>query len=179
MNEEIKTTNPLSADSRATAGADATSEARAQAEGRSRPLPDDALIILPVRNVVMFPGAVFPLTVGRERSRAAAQESVRAERPLGVLLQTKPEIEEPGPDDLHWVGTSATVLRYVTTPDGSHHAIARGLRRFRVLQFLDGYPFTVARVQFIDDPEEVDAEIEGRAQFFQVSPGRIAPRTAL
>jgi len=164
MNEEIKTTNPLSADSRATAGADATSEARAQAEGRSRPLPDDALVILPVRNVVMFPGAVFPLTVGRERSRAAAQESVRAERPLGVLLQTKPEIEEPGPDDLHWVGTSATVLRYVTTPDGSHHAIARGLRRFRVLQFLDGYPFTVARVQFIDDPEEVDAEIEGRAR---------------
>ncbi len=164
MNEDTKTSNPLSADSRTTAGAEASSEARAPAEGRSRPLPDDALVILPVRNVVMFPGAVFPLTVGRERSRAAAQESVRAARPLGVLLQTKPEIEEPGPDDLHWVGTSATVLRYVTTPDGSHHAIARGLRRFRVLQFVDGYPFTVARVQFFDDPEEVDAEIEGRAR---------------
>ena len=164
MNEETKTTDPLSADSRTTVGADASPEARTPAESRPRPLPDDALIILPVRNVVMFPGAVFPLTVGRERSRAAAQESVRAERPLGVLLQTKPEIDEPGPDDLHWVGTSATVLRYVTTPDGSHHAIARGLRRFRVLQFLDGYPFTVARVQFIDDPEEVDAEIEGRAR---------------
>src|SRR5437868_3205907 len=51
----------------------------------SRPLPDDALVILPVRNVVMFPGAVFPLTVGRERSQAAVQEAVRLERPLGVL----------------------------------------------------------------------------------------------
>src|SRR3954452_17760185 len=78
----------------------------------SRPLPDDALVILPVRNVVMFPGAVYPLTVGRERSQAAVQEAVRLERPLGVLLQSKPEIETPSPEDLHWVGTSANVLRY-------------------------------------------------------------------
>ena len=91
--------------------------------------------------------------MGRERSRAAAQEAVRLERPLGVLLQSKPDVDEPGPDDLHWVGTSADVLRYVTAPDGAHHAICQGVRRFRVLQFLDGYPFTVARVQFIDDPE--------------------------
>ena len=130
----------------------------------ARPLPEDALIVLPMRNVVMFPGTVFPLTVGRDRSRAAVQESVRLERPIGVLLQSKPEVDEPGPDDLHWVGTSAGVLRYITTPDGTHHAIAKGLRRFRVLQFLDGYAFLVARVQYIDDPDVVDAEIEGRAR---------------
>ena len=81
-----------------------------------------------------------------------------------MLLQSKPDVEEPGAEDLHWVGTSANVLRYVTTPDGLHHAIARGLRRFRVLQFLDGWPFAVARVQFIDDPEDVDTEIEGRGR---------------
>ena len=162
MTEETKPTNPLSAEGRI--DADAPAAERARSDAAARPLPDDALIILPVRNVVMFPGAVFPLTVGRERSRAAAQEAVRSERPLGVLLQNKPEVEQPGPEDLHWVGTSAAVLRYVTTPDGSHHAIARGLRRFRVLQFLDGYPYPVARVQFIDDPEQVDAEIEGRAR---------------
>src|SRR5512146_3165527 len=161
--ETEKHPTPLSAESRS--GSDLPAcEVPARPEGTTRPLPDDALIILPVRNVVMFPGAVFPLTVGRERSRAAAQEAVRLERPLGVLLQNKPEIEEPGPNDLHWVGTSASVLRYITTPDGLHHAIARGLRRFRVLQFLDGYAYSAARVQFIDDPEEVDAEIEGRAR---------------
>ena len=95
---------------------------------------------MPVRNVVLFPGMVFPLTVGRERSRAAVQEAVRLQRPLGVLLQSKPEVEEPGPDDLHWVGTTASVLRYITAPDGSHHAICKGITRFRVLQFLEGLP---------------------------------------
>ncbi len=132
-------------------------------DAASRPLPDDALIILPLRNTVMFPGVVLPLTVGRERSLAAVQEAVRLERPLGVLLQSKPEVDEPTPDDVHWVGASAAVVRYITAPDGTHHAIARGLRRFRVLRFLDGWPYTVAQVQFVDDPETVGPEIEGRA----------------
>ncbi|HLW11228.1 MAG TPA: endopeptidase La [Casimicrobiaceae bacterium] len=161
--ETTNRNNPLSAESRTPDGTP-SAQAPSRPEAASRALPDDALIILPVRNVVMFPGAVFPITVGRERSRTAAQEAVRLERPIGVLLQSKPEVDEPGPDDLHWVGTSASVIRYITTPDGLHHAIARGLRRFRVLQFLDGYPFAVARVQFIDDPAEDDAEIEGRAR---------------
>ena len=129
-----------------------------------RPLPDDALIVLPVRNLVVFPATVLPIGIGRERSQAAVQEAVRLERPIGVLLQSKPDVDEPGPDDLHWVGTSAAVLRYVTAPDGGHHAVARGLRRFRVLQFLEGWPFTVVRVQYIDDPDRADPEIEGRAR---------------
>src|SRR5690242_2134157 len=161
MTEQTQT--PVAAEGRTATGA-TVAHAPSRGETLSRPLPDDALIILPVRNVVMFPGAVFPITVGRDRSRAAAQEAVRLERPLGVLLQSKPDVDEPGADDMHWVGTSASVLRYITTPDGLHHAIARGLRRFRVLQFLDGWPFTVARVQFIEETTEVDAEIEGRAR---------------
>ncbi len=165
MNKPTKSgsTDALSADAAAATEARVPANA-APAAGTPRPLPDDALIILPVRNVVMFPGAVFPLTVGRDRSRAAAQEAVRLERPIGVLLQSKPDVDEPRPEDMHWVGTSASVLRYITTPDGIHHAIAKGLRRFRVLQFLDGYPFAVARVQYLDDPENVDSEIEGRAR---------------
>ncbi|HLX27433.1 MAG TPA: endopeptidase La [Casimicrobiaceae bacterium] len=164
MNEKTNANPaPLSAEGRAPNDSP-PSQAPTRPEAATRPLPEDALIILPVRNVVMFPGAVFPITVGRDRSRAAAQEAVRLERPLGVLLQSKPDVEEPGPEDMHWVGTSATVLRYITTPDGLHHAIARGLRRFRVLQFLEGWPFAVARVQFIDDTTEIDAEIEGRAR---------------
>ena len=116
-----------------------------------------------MRNLVLFPGVVLPITVGRARSRAAAQEAVRAQRPIGVLLQSKPEVDEPGQEDLHWVGTSASVLRYVTAPDGSHHLICQGERRFRVLQFIEGYPFQVARVQFIEETEAVDADIEARA----------------
>ena len=164
MNEKTKPgiIDTLSAD--AAAAEARTSANGARTDGPSRPLPDDALIILPVRNVVMFPGAVFPLTVGRDRSRTAAQEAVRLERPIGVLLQNKPDVDAPTADDMHWVGTSAAIVRYITTPEGTHHAIAKGLRRFRVLQFLDGYPFAAARVQYIDDPEDVDSEIEGRAR---------------
>src|SRR4051812_16953051 len=69
--------------------------------------PQDALIILPVRQAVLFPGMVVPLTIGRASSIAAAQEAVRAERPLGLLLQTDPAIEDPAPEQLHQVGTSA------------------------------------------------------------------------
>ncbi|HEY4999885.1 MAG TPA: LON peptidase substrate-binding domain-containing protein, partial [Usitatibacter sp.] len=138
-------------------------EAKPRPEATSKPLPEDALIILPVRNMVLFPGLVVPLAVGRERSRAAAQEAARLQRPLGILLQNKPDVEEPGPEDLHWVGTTASVLRYVTS-EGTHHAIVKGQQRFRVLQFLEGYPFTAARVQLIEEAREPDAEVEGRAR---------------
>src|SRR5499427_174723 len=160
MNDKI--TDPLSADAGVRPGTPPVGETRRR-ETASRPLPEDAIAIVPVRNLVMFPGTVIPLTVGRERSRAAAQEATRLQRPLGVLLQNKPDVEEPGPDDLHWVGTTATVLRYITAPDGTHHAICSGQKRFRVLQFLEDYPFLTARVQTIEDPAEVDADIEGRA----------------
>jgi ATP-dependent Lon protease len=136
----------------------------AHAAGTTRSLPDDALIVLPVRQAVAFPGTVLPLAIGRTASQAAAQEAVRREKPIGVLLQSKPDVDEPGPDDLHWVGTSAEVLRYVTTPDGTHHAVVRGLKRFRVLQFLEGFPFQAARVQFIEESDRSGPEIEGRAR---------------
>jgi ATP-dependent Lon protease len=158
----LQNPDPARADSGTRIDTPASAEAQRR-ENASRPLPDDAIAIVPVRNVVLFPGTVIPLTVGRERSRAAAQEATRLQRPLGVLLQSKPATEDPGPDDLHWVGTTATVLRYITAPDGSHHAICSGVKRFRVLQFLDGYPFLAARVQTIDEPETIDADIEGRA----------------
>ncbi len=143
----------------------ATPVGSAEERGRvaNRPLPEDALVILPVRNLVLFPGVVLPITIGRARSRAAAQEAARLQRPLGVLLQSKPEVDEPGPEDMHWVGTSASVLRYVTGPDSAHHVICQGERRFRVLQFLEGYPFAVARVQFIDEPATASPDIEARA----------------
>ena len=163
MNKQTVTNDkPISADAGTRVEA-AGAEGRIEGEGTSRALPDDALIIVPVRNVVLFPGMVFPLTVGRERSRAAVHEAARLQRPLGVLLQSKPEVEQPGAADLHSVGTMASVLRYITAPDGAHHAICRGVKRFRVLQFLEGYPFMAARVELIAESEGADPDIEGRA----------------
>src|SRR5258705_6593386 len=106
-------------------------------QGEGHPsLPSDSMIILPVRQTVLFPGIVLPLAVGRKSSVAAAQEAVRTERMIGVVLQTDLAVEEPTPEQLHRVGTAAQVLRYVTAPDGTHHVIAQGVRRFRVIEFL-------------------------------------------
>ena len=125
-------------------------------------LPDDVLILLPVRNLVLFPELVLPVTIGRPRSVAAAQEAVKHDRPLGLLLQKDPEVSDPGPDDLHRVGTVANVLRYVSGENGSHHLVCQGQERFRVLEFIPGHPFLLARTQRIDAAEEKDQEIEAR-----------------
>jgi ATP-dependent Lon protease len=96
-------------------------------------LPADALILIPTRNLVLFPGTVLPITLGRQRSTTAAQAAVRLSRPIGLILQRDPTMDDPMPVDLHRVGTEANVLRYVTSPDGSHHVICQGERRFRVI----------------------------------------------
>jgi ATP-dependent Lon protease len=130
-------------------------------------LPQDALIIIPVRQAVLFPGLVVPLAVSHERSIAAIQEAMRKERPVGVLLQRDPEIEEPGPEQLHGVGSSVELLRYVKAGDGSDHAIFRGVSRFRVIEFLPGYPFLVARVEEVGVSETVMPEIEARVRLLR------------
>jgi ATP-dependent Lon protease len=132
-------------------------------EATSQPvLPEGALIVLPLRNAVLFPGVVAPLGLGRAQSIAGAQAAARADKPVGVLLQTDPAVETPGPDHLHKVGTVAEILRYVTAPDGGHHIVTRGIRRFRVLEFLPDYPYLVARVEEVGEAEVFTTEIAAR-----------------
>jgi ATP-dependent Lon protease len=139
---------------RAEAPATPASAAPAAAgEGKAASLPQDALIILPVRNVVLYPGIMLPLALGRPKSIAAAQEAARSERPVGVVLQRAAEVEEPGAQDMHEVGTVAGILRYVTAPDGQHHVVVQGQQRFRVREFLPGYPYLAARIERLDEPE--------------------------
>lgn len=127
------------------------------------PIPDDAMIIVAMRNVVLFPGMILPLTIGRPQSVAAAQQAVKLERPVGIVLQRNPEVQTPGPDDLCRTGTVANILRYVTLPDDSHVIVCQGQQRFHVSSYLDGYPFPVARIVRVDEPETSDSEIEARA----------------
>ncbi len=125
-------------------------------------IPEDALILVTTRNLVLFPGTVLPMTLGRQRSVLAAQTAVRLSRPVGLVLQREAELDAPMPADLHPVGTEANLLRYVTSPDGSHHVICQGERRFRITEFLDGYPFFVARVIRVPESEEQNTEIDAR-----------------
>src|SRR6185503_8164990 len=132
------------------------------AKGPMDDMPADALIIVPMRNMVLFPGLIAPLAVARPTSIAAAQEAVRSERRIGVLLQRNPDTEDPRETDLYSVGTVATVLRYVTAPDGSHQLVVHGEQRFRVAGFYDDMPFRVARIELLPDADESGTEIEAR-----------------
>ncbi len=126
------------------------------------PLPADAMIIVPVRNFVLFPGMVMPVTVGRQKSIAAAQQAVREQRPVGILKQRDPEVADPTAIDMHRMGTVANVVRYITGADGANHLICQGEQRFQVLEFLSGWPFMVARVLRIPESTTRTPEIEAR-----------------
>jgi ATP-dependent Lon protease len=130
--------------------------------GQPVSIPGDALIIVPVRNTVLFPGVVLPITIGRPQSIAAAQQAVREQRQIGLLLQRDPESSEPGTDDLYRVGTLANIVRYLTGPDDSHHIVCQGVQRIRVLDFLPGTPFLAARVVPLPEPTTRSPEIEAR-----------------
>jgi ATP-dependent Lon protease len=110
----------------------------------------------------MFPGIVMPVTVGRPKSIAAAQQAIREQRQVGILMQRDPKLTDPLAVDMHRMGTIANIARYVTAPDGSQHLVCQGEQRFQVLEFLNGWPFFVARVLRIPESETRTPEIEAR-----------------
>ena len=125
-------------------------------------IPDDALIIVAVRNIVLFPGVVAPITINRPKSIAAAQQALREQRPIGILLQRDVEMDDPAPDDLYRVCTITNIIRYITAPDETHHIVCQGVQRARILDFLPGTPFPVARFVQIPEPTTSSPEIEAR-----------------
>jgi ATP-dependent Lon protease len=133
----------------------------------AKPVPSDAIIIVPVRDFVVFPGVVLPLTVGRSRSVAAAQQAVREQRQIGVLMQRDAETGEPSAIDMHRFGTVANIMRYVTAPDGSTHLVCQGDQRFQIVEFLDGWPFMVARILRLAEPTTTSSEIEARFELLR------------
>ncbi|MGY4286744.1 ATP-dependent Lon protease [Bradyrhizobium sp. LM2.7] len=141
----------------------ATEQTNTTQDSSGMKIPDDALIIIPVRDMVLFPGAIAPIAIARPKSIAAAQQALREQRPVGIVLQRSRETDEPGPDDLYRVATIANIVRYITAPDGSHHIVCQGVQRARILDFLPGTPFPAARIQQIPEPTTTSPEIEARA----------------
>ena len=106
-----------------------------------------SLPILPLRNTVLFPGVVIPITVGRDKSIQLIRESYKGDKIIGVLAQRNDKIEDPGPDDLHSVGTIARIIKQLRMPDGSTTVIIQGKKRFKVTEFLQTEPYLRAGVQ--------------------------------
>jgi ATP-dependent Lon protease len=135
------------------------------AEPETPPTPTptipDALPVLPLRGgVVIFPLVVAPLTVGQERSVRLVDDIMRGDR-LVAVVATKPGAPEtPGPEDLHGVGTAATVHQLVRLPDGTIRLLIQGLERIRLLDFINTEPYLVARVEVAPDRTEPTVETE-------------------
>ena len=104
------------------------------------------LPILPLRNTVLFPGVVIPITVGREKSIKLVREIYKGKRMIGVLAQKDNEIDEPGPDDLHKVGTMAQIIKILQMPDDTTSVIIQGKRRFHLDEVISVEPYLQGRV---------------------------------
>src|SRR5664280_1042628 len=106
--------------------------------------------VLPVRDTVLFPHAVLPLTVGRESSIQLI-ESLGEERTIVVTTQLDPRLDSPKPEDLHPVGTLATVHKVVRMPNQSRFVFTEGVSRVRLLRYSQTEPFMVAEVETLED----------------------------
>src|SRR3984885_3025204 len=121
----------------------------------------EILPILPVRDTVLFPGAVLPLTVGRESSLALVNALMGDEKLLGVVAQLDPRVEDPAAADLHKVGTLAKVHKTVKMPNGNVVIFLEGLQRIQIMDLIGLRPYLRARV--IPEPDtygEQDNELE-------------------
>ena len=104
------------------------------------------MAILPLRNTVLYPGTVLPITVGRAKSIKLAQDFAHGEYPIGVVTQKDTEVEDPLASDLFTVGTMARILKYITMPDGSVTLIVQGIKQFEIVSIITYEPYIRAEV---------------------------------
>ena len=122
----------------------------------------DILPILTLRSSVLFPGAISPITVGREKSMKLVREVEKSGMLLGTLLQKDASVENPGPDDLYQVGTAARILKVLEMPNGNLTVILHGLEKFEVKEFVGSDPFYRALVNTLKDisPSKNSVELD-------------------
>lgn len=118
-------------------------------------IPDE-LPILPLKNTVLFPGVVVPITVGRDRSLALVKEAYAGDKIIGVVTQKDEDIEEPEDKDLHRIGTMARIIKLIKMPDGSKSIVIQGKSGFEVEEFTQSSPFFKAKVKAF--PKEMDIQ---------------------
>lgn len=126
-------------------------------------LPTDTVALIPMRNVVLFPHVLMPITVGRVRSVAAVEFALQSKVPIGIVLQKDATIDNPGFETLCNIGTLANVVRHVASEDGTHLVICQGMGRFQIEEIIEGYPFIAARIQRIQESTETATQIEALA----------------
>ena len=118
----------------------------------------NSLPILPIRNIVVFPGTVMPLNVGRQKSKNLLDEVMPADKVIGVVTQRNADVEDPKMEDLHPVGVACMILKLFKLPDGNQSIIVHGMARFRVLEIERTEPFAVGEIEVLEDVLTAGAE---------------------
>ena len=123
-------------------------------------IPEE-LALLPLRNTVLFPGVVLPITVGRDKSIKAVTDAYKANKLVGVIAQKDSSIEDPAFKDLEQVGTVARIVKQIKMPDGGTTIIIQGKTRFRIHSLVTEEPYFKAKIEVLeesDSPKEPDFE---------------------
>ena len=113
----------------------------------------DTLPLLPLKNTVLFPGVVLPITVGRDKSIKAVNEAYKKDKLVGVLSQKDASVEDPVPDDMCPVGTVAKIVKLIKMPDGGTTIIIQGKKRFGVNSIIQQDPYYVATLSVLHEDE--------------------------
>lgn len=130
----------------------------------------EVLPILPLRNTVLFPGVVIPITAGRDKSIELINDANRGDKVIGVVAQRNEEVEEPNQNDIYQTGVVAQILRVLKMPDGNTTVIIQGKKRFEIIEMLQEQPYLKAKVQEamedrnIENKKEFDAIIDSIKQ---------------
>jgi ATP-dependent Lon protease len=111
------------------------------------------LPLLPLRNTVLFPGVVLPITVGRDKSIKAVNDAYKADKLVGVIAQKDSNVEDPVVTDLEDIGTVAKIIKMIKMPDGGTTVIIQGKRRFKVQEITSEEPYFKARVELLEEDE--------------------------
>ena len=131
-------------------------------EKPSSQIPLEALAIVPLRNTVLYPYTVMPLTIGRPSSLLAVEDAVRKQLPIGVVTQRDPAKETPQITDLYEIGTTGDIIRISPDRDGQRQVIVQGRQRFKIIEPLQSEPFLVVRVSLFEEKAPRTREFEAR-----------------
>lgn len=128
---------------------------------RNEKIPE-ILPILPLRNTVLFPGVVIPITVGRDKSIQLIKDYNKGDKTIGVVAQKSDDVEEPSEKDLYKVGTVAHIIKMLRMPDGNTTIIIQGKKRFKILEYVQMEPYHKAKVEAFDEvrPPKNDKEFQ-------------------
>ncbi len=118
----------------------------------------ESLPILPLRNTVLYPGVVIPITVGRDKSLKAVKEAYKADKIIGVVAQRDARVEDPETKDLSQIGTLARIVKLLKMPDGSNTVIIQGKQRFQIKEFTKEDPYIRAKVEYINEEQPSNLE---------------------